>query len=200
MQGWKTRAKSAIARELITSSLVRGITAVRRRGDFFFFVISSIGRMIHAPSRTTSSECLHFLLVRMPLLLLHPGLSFPWRSYAALAFRHSSFFFFFCSTNSILAAILCADALSIFPDFCRHRVAFAYRFRCTDTPESIRSPPFNITRLPRRFCSSRPDESLHVIRITDEERVVVSISSAQLYVLRPEVENYHRNTKTATVV
>jgi len=116
--------------------------------------------------------------------------------------RFPSFFFlfFFCSTNSILAAIVCADALSIFPDFCRHRVAFAYRFRCTDTPESIRSPPFNITRLPRRFCSSRPDESLHVIRITDEERVVVSISSAQLYVLRPEVENYHRNTKTATVV
>lgn len=164
-------------------------------GSFFFFMIS-IGRMIHAPSRTTSSECLHFLPSRPrvpfpPLVLVSHSRR---RSYAALAFRRPSSFFFF-SPDEFNSCRRSADALSIFPDFCRHRVAFAYRFRCADTHESIRSPPFNITRSPRRFCPSRPDASLHVIRAADEERVAVSISSARPYVLRPEVENYRRGTR-----
>lgn len=105
------------------------------------------------------------------------------------------FFFFFFLPDEFNSCRRSADALSIFPDFRRHRVAFAYRFRCADTHESIRSPPFNITRSPRRFCPSRPDASLHVIRTADEERVAVSISSARPYVLRPEAENYRRGTR-----
>lgn len=134
----------------------------------------SIGRMIHAPSRTTSSECLHFLPSRPrvpfpPLVLVSHSRR---RSYAALAFRRpssSSSFFFFCPTNSILAVVARTHFQSS-PTFADIGVAFAYRFRCADTHESIRSPPFNITRSPRRFCPSRPDASPRVIRAADEER------------------------------
>lgn len=61
---------------------------------------------------------------------------------------------FFRPANSILAV---ADALSIFPADVWD-IALAYRFRCcSPSPESIRSPPFNITRSrARHFCSDPP--------------------------------------------
>lgn len=79
----------------------------------------------------------------------HPHrLSFP--SYSGLTLSLSAIFSFFLR-DEFNSCRRSADALSIFPDFCRHRVAFAYRFRCADTPESIRSPPFNITHPPASF-------------------------------------------------
>lgn len=156
----------------------------------------SIGRMIHAPSCTTSSECLHFLPSRLHV----PFLSLTLVSHSRRGFlRRSrfppSFLFLLDEFNSYRRS---ADALSIFPDFCRHRVAFAYRFRCADTPESIRSPSFNTTRPPPRRFLSVASGCVPACDLNRGWRTHRRINLFRPTVLQPEVENYRRNTKTET--
>lgn len=137
--GWRMQQ-----RKLITSSLAHYGSQKERKGDLFFF---SIGRMIHAPSRMTAS--IFFRLVRVPFLPSHSRLSFP--SYAALAF-HFLFvsFFFFTRWIQFLHSM---DAFSIFSDFYRHRVAFAYRFRCARHPRKRLFYSFQHHALPASFLS-----------------------------------------------
>lgn len=187
-------------RKLITSSLARGITAAREKGskgkgaslflrdldrkDDSCATAHDFLRM--PPFSSISSACLSYF---SPSSLIPVGGLTPLSLSVVLLF-------FFCSTefNSCHRS---ANALSIFPDFYRHRVAFAYRFQCADTPESIRSPPFNITRLPASFLSVASG----CIPACDSNRgwrTHCHINLFHLTVL-PEVENYRPNTKTVII-
>lgn len=114
--------------------------------------------MIHALSRSTSSECLHFLPSH-PLFPLPLSLSLSRRPLIPVLRVASAFF---CPTNSILAVVE-RDALSIFPFPPPRRLGRGARISISmrATPKSIRLPPFNITR--------PPDTSLRVIRTADGE-------------------------------
>jgi len=122
-----------------------------------------IGKMIHAPSRSTSSECLHFLPFRSsarPLVVISHSCwdLTPLSLSAALLFLSDEF-------NSCRRS---TDALSIFPTSGRRRVAFAYRFRWAPPPKAF-VLLLSISRaLAPRFCPPS-DMSLRVIRTADRE-------------------------------
>lgn len=71
------------------------------------------------------------------------------------------------------------------------RISISMRPPLLNPQKSIRSPPFNITRSPSLFAAGYVSFEPRI------EKRVVSISSARPYVLRPEVENYRRNTEAA---
>lgn len=123
----------------INNFISDGARRYSRQGAPFFSVIS-IGRMIHAPSRSTSSECLHFVPSRLPRLLpfscLVSRLSFPCgilhRTSLSLPLSvppsPQPNLLSFCPTNSILAVERTHFQSS--PLLPTSGIASAYRFRC----------------------------------------------------------------------
>lgn len=142
-RGWKTRVESATtginnfisgAQHYSGGKGERGASLFLRDLDRKNDSCAIAHDFLRVPAFSSiSSACLYS----------HPRLSFPRQVLRRFRFSPSSFFH---STDSILAVVARTHFQS--SDFCRHRVASAYRFRCAGTPESIRSPPFNITRPP----------------------------------------------------
>lgn len=111
-----------------------------------------IGKMIHALSRSTSSECLHFLPFRSLRPSRRSPLSLSRRDpYVALAALQAALLFLSDEFNSCRRS---ANALSIFPTSAPTSGSIRISISMRATPESIRSPPFNITRVPAPFLSA----------------------------------------------
>lgn len=102
--------------------------------------LQSRREMIHASSRISSSECLHFFEMHL-VSSLGPCLCLCDRLTPLLLFFHP-----------LQSAAVPDSILGRTFNLLLHRQDVAYRFRCAVRPDGIRFSPFNITR-PRHFFS-----------------------------------------------